>query len=171
MQHSTDERGMRAINKEHPDHALFSDNYKIQVYVYLESQLRWNTQKPQCVSSWLYKNAVFSKHGIHSGTPFEIRNTQGNHIHTNFCFISTDCKQNPCIRGCPVYFKISELSSTIKLHSHKLPLEVLMKIAAGSTESGKCSSLLEMADLLSQNAIPRATRCKGNELPPTTTTT
>lgn len=70
-----------------------------------------------------------------------------------------------------MYFKISELSSTIKLHSHKLPLEVLMKIAAGSTESGKCSSLLEMADRLSHNAIPKAIRCKGNELPPTATAT
>lgn len=50
MQHSTDERGMRGINKEHPDHVLSSHNCKIQVYFSLASQLRWNTQKPQCVS-------------------------------------------------------------------------------------------------------------------------
>lgn len=86
--YSTDERWIRGINRECPDHALLSVNCKMQVYFSLPSQFR-KTNATVCVlivPSGL--NASISTQSFRSreftlGLPFEIKNTQGKHILTN----------------------------------------------------------------------------------------
>ena len=68
----TDEREVKGIHKEHPDHALLSISCKMQLYLSSPSQLGRKTQMPQFVPSRCHRALMHLQacNLSKAGTPF-----------------------------------------------------------------------------------------------------